>query len=219
MLITFPAGAVATASVTVVVCVKLPLAPVIVNVDVPTGVLPVVVTVNVELPVPVTVAGEKLAVAPVGNPLALSVTIPPNPFRLPMLAVYVVALPTITVCVPGFADIVKSGGGGGAFTTKLTVVVCVKLPLTPLIVNVDVPTGVLPVVVTVNVEFPAPVTVAGEKLAVAPVGNPLALSVTTPVNPFKAPMLAVYVVAFPTFTVCVLGLADIVKSVVARGTI
>jgi hypothetical protein len=109
MLITFPAVADATDSVTVVVCVKIPLIPLIVNVDVPTGVLPVVVTVNVELPVPVTVAGEKLAVAPAGNPLALSVTIPPNPFRLPMLAVYVVALPTITVCVPGFADIVKSG--------------------------------------------------------------------------------------------------------------
>jgi hypothetical protein len=52
-------------------------------------------------------------------------------------------------------------------------------------------------VVTVNVEFPVPVTVAGEKLAVAPVGNPLALNVTTPVNPFSAPMLAVYVVALP----------------------
>jgi hypothetical protein len=100
-------------------------------------------------------------------------------------------------------------------------VACVKIPLVPVIVNVEVPTGVLPAVVTVKVEFPAPVTVAGEKLAVAPVGNPLALSVTTPVNPFNAAMLAVYVVALPTITVCVLGLADIVKSgvVVARGTI
>jgi len=108
-----------------------------------------------------------------------------------------------------------------AVTVRVTVVVCVTLPLTPLSVNVEVPTGVLPVVVTVNVEVPAPVTVAGEKLAVAPVGNPLALSVTVPVNPFNAAMLAVYVVALPTFTVCVLGLADIVKSgvVVARGTI
>jgi hypothetical protein len=219
MLITFPAAA-ATVSVTVVACVTLPLVPVIVNVDVPSGVLPVVVTVNVDVPAPVTVAGEKLAVAPVGNPLALSVTTPPNPFNEPTLAVYVAALPTITVCVLGLADIVKSGGGGCVFTTKLTVVVCVKLPLVPLIVNVDVPSGVLPVVVTVNVDVPAPVTVAGEKLAVAPVGNPLALSVTTPVNPFNAPMLAVYVVALPTLTVCVLGLADIVKSgvAVARGT-
>jgi hypothetical protein len=214
----FPAAA--TVSVTVVVCVTLPLTPFSVNVDVPSGVLPVVVTVNVAVPAPVTVPGEKLAVAPAGNPLALSVTTPANPFNEPTLAVYVVALPTITVCVPGLADIVKSGGGGCVFTTKLTVVVCVKLPLVPVIVNVDVPTGVLPVVVTVNVAVPAPVTVPGEKLAVAPVGNPLALSVTTPVNPFNAPMLAVYVVALPTLTVCVLGLADIVKScvAVARGT-
>src|SRR5262244_992627 len=116
---------------------------------------------------------------------------------------------------------VKSGGGGCAFTTKLTVVACVKLPLVPVIVSVDVPTGVLPVVVTVNVELPLPVTDAGEKLAVVPAGNPLAPSVTTPVNPFNAPMLAVYVVALPTITVCVLGLPEIVKSgvAVARGTI
>jgi hypothetical protein len=78
-----------------------------------------------------------------------------------------------------------------AVTTKLTVVVCVTLPLTPVIVTVDVPAGVLPAVVTVSVELPAPVTVAGAKLAVAPVGSPLALSVTTPANPFNAPIFAV----------------------------
>jgi hypothetical protein len=123
--------------------------------------------------------------------------------------------------VPGLPEIVKSGGGGGAFTTKLTVVLCVKLPLVPVIVSVDVPTGVLPLVVTVNVEFPAPVTVPGEKFAVAPAGSPLALKTTAPVNPFNTPMLVVYVVVLPTLTVCVLGLPDIVKSgvAVARGTI
>src|SRR6267154_5133517 len=114
MLITFPAPAAAAVSATVVAWVTFPLTPLSVNVEVPTGVLPVVVTVNVELPAPVTVAGEKLAVAPVGNPLALSVTTPVNPFKAAMLAVYVVALPTITVCVLGLADIVKSGGGGCA---------------------------------------------------------------------------------------------------------
>src|SRR2546430_1014863 len=106
-------------------------------------------------------------------------------------------------------------------TVSVTVVACVTLPLVPVMCKVEVPTGVLPVVVTVNVELPAPVTVVGEKFAVAPVGSPLALNVTTPPNPFNAPMLAVYVVALPTVTVCVLGLADIVKSgvVVAWGTI
>jgi hypothetical protein len=104
---------------------------------------------------------------------------------------------------------------------SVTVVACVTLPLTPVSVNVDVPAGVLPVVVTVNVELPVPVTVAGEKLAVAPAGNPLALSVTTPVNPATAPTFAVYVVELPTTTVCVLGLAENVKSgvVATCGTI
>jgi hypothetical protein len=80
-------------------------------------------------------------------------------------------------------------------TTSVTVAVCVTLPLVPVIVKVDVPAGVVPVVVTVNVEFPAPVTVAGEKPAVAPVGNPLAASVTTPPNPFNDPIVVVYVAA------------------------
>jgi hypothetical protein len=123
--------------------------------------------------------------------------------------------------VLGLPETVKSGGGGCALTTKLTVVVWLSAPLVPVIVSVDVPTGVLPLVVTVNVEFPVPVTVTGEKLAAAPVGSPLALSVTAPVNPFSAPMLVVYVVALPTVTVRVVGFADIVKSgvVTARGTI
>jgi hypothetical protein len=150
-----------------------------------------VVTVNVEFPAPVTVAGEKLAVAPVGNPLALNVTTPVNPFNAAMLAVYVVALPWITVCVLGLPEIVKSAGGGGAFTARLTVVVCVTLPFRPLIVIVEVPTGVLPVVVTVKVELPVPVNVAGEKLPVAPVGSPLALKAMEPDKPENAVVLTV----------------------------
>jgi len=220
-MLTTPVPAATTAIVTVAVCVMLPLTPVIVTVDVAAGVLPAVVTVSVELPAPVTVLGEKFAVAPAGNPLALSVTTPANPLTAPIFAVNVVALPAITVCPLGLPATVKSGGGGGALTTKLTVVACVKLPLTPSIVNDDVPKGVLPVVVTVSVELPAPVTVPGEKLAVAPAGTPLALSVTAPVNPPNAATFAVNVVAFPTITVCVLGLPEIAKSAVVatRGTI
>jgi len=167
-----------------------------VGIDVPADVLPVVVTVSVELPVPVNVAGEKLAAAPPGKPLALSVTTPANPLSAPIFVVYVVALPFTTVCVEGVPAIVKSGGGC-AFTTRLAIAVCVRLPLTPWIVRVDVPTFVLAVVVTVSVELPVPVTVAGEKLAVAPPGNPLAPSVTTPPNPFNAPIVVVYVAALP----------------------
>jgi hypothetical protein len=134
MLIT-PVPAVVTVKLTVMLCTTLPLVPVIVSVVVPAGVLLLVVTVKVDAPAPVIVAGEKLGVAPVGNPVALSVTTPPNPFNAPIVAVYVVVFPTITVCVLGLAVMVKSGGGGWAFTTKLTVAVCVSVPLVPVIVS------------------------------------------------------------------------------------
>jgi hypothetical protein len=66
-----------TTNATVVVCVRVPLVPVIVSVEVPVGVLATVLTFNVEeLPVGF---GVKLAVAPVGRPLTLNVTWPPNP--------------------------------------------------------------------------------------------------------------------------------------------
>jgi hypothetical protein len=170
-----------------------------------------VVTVNVELPPPVTVAGEKLAVAPAGSPLAVNVTTPLNPFSAPILAVYVVGLPATTVSVLGVAVSVKLAGGGVASTASVTLVVCFRLPLVPVMVSGYVPTEVVELVVTVRVVLPVPVTVAGEKLAVAPAGSPLALSVTTPANPFTAPTLTVYVVAFPTTTVSVLGVAERLK--------
>ena len=62
-----------------------------------------------------------------------------------------------------------------------------RLPLVPVMVSVDVPVAVVLAVVTVSVEVPLPLSWPGEKLAVAPVGNPLALRVTVPVNPLSAP--------------------------------
>ena len=169
---------------------RLPLVPVTVRVDVAAGVVLPVVTVIVEVPLVVTVGGEKLAVAALGNPLALSVTVPANPFSAPMVTVYVVELPAVTVCVEGETAMEKSGTTAVA-TTRLVVVECASVPLVPVMVSVEVPVGVAPVVVTVIVEVPLVVTVAGEKLAVAPVGKPLALSVTVPANPFSAPMVTV----------------------------
>jgi len=62
--------AVGTVSVAGVVRVVLPLVPVIVNGYVPVGVEPLGVTVNVVVPEPpVTDAGLKLDVAPVGTPI------------------------------------------------------------------------------------------------------------------------------------------------------
>jgi len=63
----------------------------------------------------------------------------------------VVVEPRVTVRLDGVAVIEKSGDGG-AFTTSVTVVLCVKLPLVPGMVRVYVPAGVDVLVVTVIVE-------------------------------------------------------------------
>jgi hypothetical protein len=67
-------------------------------------------------------------------------------------------------------------------TIRVTEAVCCKLPLVPLIVNVNVP--VLFPAVTVIVELPDVFTDGGLKLAEAPPVNPLTLNVTVPA---KAP--------------------------------
>lgn len=74
-------------------------------------------------------------------------------------------------------------GAAGAFTTRVTVVECTRVPLVPVMVKVKVPAGVVLLVDTETVEDPEPVTEVGLKLAVAPVGRPLMLKATFPANP------------------------------------
>ena len=64
---------------------------------------------------------------------------------------------------------------------------------------------------TVKVELPEPATDVGLNVGVAPVGRPLALKATLPVNPAIADMLVVCVVLPPRATVCEMGVADIEK--------
>jgi hypothetical protein len=71
---------VVTVNVRDAVCVKAPLVPVMVSGELPAGVLDVVVMVKSDSPEPAIVAGLKLAVAPVGNPDTLRLTMSLNPF-------------------------------------------------------------------------------------------------------------------------------------------
>ena len=64
----------------------------------------------------------------------------------------------------------------------------------------------------VNVELPEVVTEVGAKVAVAPVGRPVAPKVTTPVNPLRAATFTVKVATLPGFTDAVTGAAVIEKS-------
>jgi len=67
----------------------------------------------------------------------------------------------------------------------------VRGELVPVTVRVELAAEVVLEVVTVIVEVPAPVMVAGLKLAVAPVGKPETLGVTVPLNPFTAVVVTV----------------------------
>jgi hypothetical protein len=107
-----------------------PLVPVIVSVEVPRGVLDDVLTVRIELPEPETVDGLNEAVAPVGKPLTVNITVPVNcPFGVTMAA-KLALLPGKIVCEVGDEDNEKSGdtvivrvGGCGSVAPKESVTV------------------------------------------------------------------------------------------------
>jgi hypothetical protein len=201
----------ATVRATVVEWVSAPLVPVRVIVDVPAGVFPATRTSTVEAPLPLIDAGVKVADAFEGNPVADRPTDPENPLTPLTVTEYVVALPCVTLRLPGVADRVKSGTGA-AFTASVTVLVRVWFPLMPVIVSVELPAGVLLEVVTFNVASPAPATEAGVKVALALAGSPDTDRSTVSANPFSAAIVAVYDVPAPCVNVRELGVADIEKS-------
>lgn len=86
------------------------------------------------------------------------------------------------------------------------------MPLVPVIVRLNVPVGIIVVVVTVMVDAPDPGNELGLKLAVAPAGSPVALKVTTPLNPPTEAIVAMNWVLFPCTTVWEEGEAEMVKS-------
>lgn len=90
-----------TVSLTVVVCVRLPEAPVIVTVAVPVVAVPLAV--NVSVLVLVAGFGLNAAVTPVGRPEAASVTLPVNPSSGVTVIVLVPAPPCMTVIEAGDA--------------------------------------------------------------------------------------------------------------------
>jgi hypothetical protein len=145
------------------------------------------------VPVTVTVAGPavavleavnvitlplRVAVTPAGVGPTLKVTVPANPPR----GVTVIVLdadgpPCVIDTLAGLADSVKSGW---VVTISVRVVLCVRLPLTPVMVTVNAPLGAVADAAKVSVLVP--VVDCGLKVAVTPVGTPLALSETLPVK-------------------------------------
>jgi hypothetical protein len=83
------------------------------------------------------------------------------------------------------------------FTVSATVVVSVRVPEVPVIVTVTGP-PLVAVLLAVKVSTLVPVVVGlGLKLAVTPLGNPLAARVTPPLNPFAGVTVMLSVLLLP----------------------
>jgi len=146
--------------------------------------------VNVAEPGAFTELELNVAVTFAGAPLTLSATAPLNPFTTPTLTVELPLLPAFTVSEVGDADTVKSGGCTGLIC-RVTFAECVRLPLVPVMVSVYVPATAELLVDTLSVDEPEPLTEVGLNVVVTPVGTPLTLSATLPMNPLSAPTVAV----------------------------
>ena len=71
-------------------------------------------------------------------------------------------------------------------TTSVTFVLCVRVPLVPVIVMGKLPMAASLVVVTVSVDVPLPLTDVALSTPDAPYWNPVAVRLTTPLKPFSA---------------------------------
>jgi hypothetical protein len=162
------------------VCVRMPEVPVTVTVKPPGVAVLVAAKVSVLVPAPAMVAGVKAAVTPLGKPIADKLTVPTNPFREVTVMVLVPLEPCGTLTLFGEAANPKSGAG---ITVRLTVVVLVKLPESPVMVTVTIPVVAVPLAESVNVLVVE--VLAGLNDAVTPLGKPEADKLTLPANPFR----------------------------------
>ena len=91
-------------------------------------------------------------------------------------------------------------------TVSATVVVCVRLPETPVMVMFDNPA--VAVLATVSVRTLVPVVDAGLNDAVTPAGRPLALSATAPLKLLRPVTVIVLLPLVPATTLKLLGEDD-----------
>src|SRR5262249_7381934 len=160
--------------------------------------------------VPVVEAGLKLAVTPLGSPLALKATAPVKPPKRVIAIATVPPAPRLTVRLARAGGSEKSGVCGW-FTVRLIVAVRVRPPPDPVTVTVTAPIVAALDAVNVNTLL-VPVAEAGLKLAVTPLGNPLALKATAPVKPPLRVIVIALVPLAPRLTVRLVGLAVSRKS-------
>jgi hypothetical protein len=152
--------------------------------------------------------GLNEAVTPLGIPAAVNATLPVNPPMSVTLMVSVPLLPCVTDNEEAEALRLKPVVTL-ALTVRAMVVVAFVLPLVPVIVTVDEP--VVAVLLAVSVSKLELVEDVGLNEAVTPLGRPLAVNVTLPVNPFSGVTVTVSVALLPCVTESVEAERDSVK--------
>lgn len=157
---------------TVLLWLRVPLAPATVKVYVPATAVLLVDTLSVAVPEVLIDAGLKLACIPTGNPLTVRDTKPENPSIAETVTLKLALWPIPIVWALGLVDSEKSGIAIALETVRLNVVLRVRVPLTPDRVSVYVP-GVADLDVTIErVGLPDPFTLLELRLAVTPEGTP-----------------------------------------------
>jgi len=176
----------------VVLFVLPPPVPVMVTVRVPVVARELAVNWRVDVPVPGAEieVGLKLAVTPLGRPLADREIAELKPFTAAALMVVVLDLLLVTVTVVGDALMVKLALGA-AVTVRVRVVEFTRLPLVPVTVIVYVPVATLDATVKVKAEVPEPVIAVGLKPAVTLPGTLDADNEIDPLKPFTAVVVTV----------------------------
>ena len=184
-----------TVSVMVVFAVVLPEVPVTVMVKAP--VVAVLLAVSVSTLEVVEEAGLNEAVTPLGIPAAVNVTLPVNPPTSVTVMVSVPLLPCLTVREDADGDRVKPVVTL-ALTVSAIVVLAFVLPEVPVTVMVKAP--VVAVLLAVSVRTLEVAEEVGLNEAVTPLGIPVAVNATLPLNPFTSVTLIVSVALLPCAT-------------------
>ena len=142
-------------------------------------VVALLLAVSVRVLVVVAELGLNDAVTPLGRPDAERLTLPVKPFCGATVTVPAPLAPWMILTLFGDADRLKSEA---AFTARLTVVVCVRLPDVPVIVTVLVPVAAALLAVNVSELLLGAGFVL--KVAETPLGSVDVDNVTFPVKPF-----------------------------------
>ena len=187
-----------------VVLVKLPDEPVTVTVTVPVAAVLLAVSVNVL--VLAVLLGLNEAVTPLGRPDADKLTLLLKPFCGVTVIVLAPLVPCAIVTLFGEAETAKFAGG---FTVRESVVLCDRLPETPVTVTVTVPVAAVLLADSVNELVPA--VLLGLNEAVTPLGRPDADKLTLLLKPFSGLTVMVLAPAAPCTIVKPLGEAEMEK--------